>query len=117
MGVTPYISSDGYVTLQVTPIVTDASSFSEFQFGNQTLRAPNIDIREASTQVRIKNGETVVIGGLITSRKTDTEHKIPLLGDLPLLGYLFKRKEKIEQRAELVILLTPRISEIDREGG
>jgi len=117
MGVTPYISSDGYVTLQVTPIVTDASSFSEFQFENQTLRAPNIDIKEASTQVRMKNGETVVIGGLITSRKTDTVHKIPLLGDLPLLGYLFKRKEKIEQRAELVILLTPRISEIDREGG
>lgn len=117
MGVTPYISSDGYVTLQVTPIVTDASSYSEFQFEDQTLSAPNIDIRETSTQVRMKNGETVVIGGLITSRKTDTVHKIPLLGDLPLLGYLFKRKETIEQRAELVILLTPRISEIDREGG
>jgi MSHA type pilus biogenesis protein MshL len=117
MGVTPYISSDGYVTLQVTPIVSDASSFSEFQFENQTLRAPNIDIKETSTQVRMKNGETVVIGGLITSRKTDTEHKIPLLGDLPLLGFLFKRKEKVEQRAELVILLTPRISNIDREGG
>ncbi|MGB2769934.1 MAG: hypothetical protein WBC88_09445 [Candidatus Zixiibacteriota bacterium] len=117
MGVTPYISSDGYVTLQVTPIVSDASSFSEFQFENQTLKAPNIDIKEASTQVRMKNGETVVIGGLITSRRTDTVHKIPLLGDLPLLGYFFKRKEKTEQRAELVILLTPRISEIDREGG
>jgi MSHA type pilus biogenesis protein MshL len=117
MGVTPFISSDDYVTLQVIPIVSDASSYSEFQFEDQTLRAPNIDIKETSTQVRMKNGETVVIGGLITSRKTDTEHKIPILGDLPLLGYLFKRKEKVEQRAELVILLTPRISEIDREGG
>jgi MSHA biogenesis protein MshL len=117
MGVTPFISSDDYVTLQVSPIVSDASSYSEFQFENQTLRAPNVDIRETSTQVRMKNGETVVIGGLITSRKTDTEHKIPLLGDLPLLGYLFKRKEKIEQRAELVILLTPRISKVDKEEG
>jgi MSHA biogenesis protein MshL len=115
MGVTPYISSDDFVTLQVLPIVSDASTFSEFQFENQTLRAPNIDIRETSTQVRIKNGETVVIGGLITSKKTDTEHKIPVLGDLPLLGYFFKRKEKTEQRAELVILLTPRISRISRE--
>lgn len=117
MGVTPYISSDGYVTLQVTPIVSDASSYSEFQFENQTLKAPNIDIKETSTQVRMKNGETVVIGGLITSRRTDTVHKIPLLGDLPLLGYFFKRKEKTEERAELVILLTPRISKIDGEEG
>ncbi len=117
MGVTPYISSDGYVTLQVLPIVSDASTFSEFQFQNQTLKAPNIDIRETSTQVRIKNGETVVIGGLITSKKTDTEHKVPLLGDLPLLGYFFKRREKTEERAELVILLTPRITRMDREEG
>ena len=114
MGVTPYISSDDYVTLQVVPIVTDANTWSEFQFENQTLRAPNIDIREANTLVRIKNGETIVIGGLITSRKTDTEHKVPLLGDLPLLGYFFKRKETTEQRAELVIFLTPRITGFEK---
>lgn len=115
MGVTPFISSDDYVTLQVIPIVSDASTWSEFQFEDQTLRAPNIDIRETSTQVRMKNGETVVIGGLITSKKSDSEHKIPVLGDLPLLGYLFKRKEKTEHRAELVILLTPRITEPEGE--
>jgi MSHA type pilus biogenesis protein MshL len=117
MGVTPYISSDGYVTLQVLPIVSDASTWSEFQFENQTLTAPNVDICETSTQVRIKDGETVVIGGLITSKRTETEHKVPLLGDLPLLGYFFKRKEKTEQRAELVILLTPRITRPDGEEG
>ncbi|KPL00534.1 MAG: hypothetical protein AMJ91_04270 [candidate division Zixibacteria bacterium SM23_73_3] len=117
MGVTPNISSDDFVTLQVVPIVSDASTWSEFQFENQTLKAPNIDIRETSTQVRIKNGETVVIGGLITSKKTDTEHKVPLLGDLPLLGYFFKRKETTEQRAELVIFLTPRITTFDKKGG
>jgi len=117
MGVTPYISSDDYVTLQVVPIVSDANTWSEFQFQNQTLKAPNVDIREANTMVRIKNGETIVIGGLITSKKTDTEHKIPLLGDLPLLGYLFKRKENIEQRAELVIFLTPRITSFNKKEG
>ncbi|MCK4385859.1 MAG: hypothetical protein KAW52_06310, partial [candidate division Zixibacteria bacterium] len=114
MGVTPYISSDDYVTLQVVPIVTDIGTWSEFQFENQTLRAPNVDIREANTLVRIKNGETIVIGGLITSKKTDTEHKVPLLGDLPLLGYFFKRKETTEQRAELVIFLTPRITGFEK---
>lgn len=117
MGVTPYISSDGHVTLQVVPIVTDANTWSEFQYENQTLKAPNIDIRETSTLVRIKNGQTAVIGGLITSKKTDSENKVPVLGDLPLLGYFFKRKEKTEQRTELVIFLTPRITTIGKEEG
>jgi MSHA biogenesis protein MshL len=117
MGVTPYISSDDCVTLQVVPIVSDANTWSEFQFENQTLKAPNVDIREANTLVQMKNGETIVIGGLITSKKTDTEHKVPVLGDLPLLGYLFKRKEKTEQRAELVIFLTPRITSFEKKEG
>ncbi len=117
MGVTPYVSSDGHVTLHVVPIVTDANTWSEFQFENQTLRAPNIDIRETSTLVRIKDGETVVIGGLITSKKSDAENKIPLLGDLPLLGYFFKRKEVTEKRTELVIFLTPRITNSDMKEG
>ena len=117
MGVTAFISSDDYIILHVVPIVTDIGTWSEFQFQNQTLRAPNVDIREASTVVRIKNGETIVIGGLITSKKIDTEHKVPFLGDLPLLGYFFKRKEKTEQRAELVIFLTPRITVFDKKEG
>ena len=117
MGVTPCISSEDYVTLQIVPIVTDVSTWSEFQFESQTLRAPNVDIREASTLVGIKNGETIVIGGLITSKKADTEHKIPLLGDIPGLGYFFKRKEKTEQRAELVIFLTPKITNLHKEEG
>jgi MSHA biogenesis protein MshL len=116
MGVTPYISADGYVTMQVVPIVSDANTWSEFQFESQTLKAPNVDIRETSTLVRIKNGETIIIGGLITSKLTDTEHKVPLLGDIPLLGYLFKRKEKTEQKTELVIFLTSHITTFDKKG-
>jgi MSHA type pilus biogenesis protein MshL len=115
MGVTPYISSDDCVTMQVVPIVSDANTWSEFQFEKQTLKAPNVDIREISTLVQIKNGETIIIGGLISSKLTDTEHKVPLLGDLPLLGYLFKRKEKTEQKAELVIFLTAKITTFDKK--
>jgi MSHA biogenesis protein MshL len=117
MGVTPFIASDGHVTLQVVPIVTDIGTWAEFQFQDQTLRAPNVDIREASTIVGIRSGETVVIGGLITSKLTETEHKVPLLGDLPLVGYFFKRKESVEQRAELVIFLTPRVTSLDKTEG
>jgi MSHA biogenesis protein MshL len=117
MGVTPYISSDDHVVMQVLPIVSDANTWSEFQYQDQTLKAPNLEIRETSTQVRLKNGETVVIGGLITSKKTNSENKIPILGDIPLLGYFFKRIEKIEQRSELVIFLTPWITKTDRGEG
>ncbi len=113
MGVTPFISSDDHVVMQVLPIVSDANTWSEFQFEDQTLKAPNLDIRETSTQVRLKNGETVVIGGLISSKKTNSENKIPILGDIPLLGYFFKRTEKVEQRSELVIFLTPWITKTD----
>jgi len=116
MGVTPYISADGYVTMQVVPIISDANTWSEFQFEKQTLKAPNVDIRETSTLVQIKDGETIIIGGLITSKLSDTEHKVPLLGDLPLLGYLFKRIEKTEQKTELVIFLTSHITTLDKKG-
>lgn len=110
MGVTPYISADDHVTMQVLPIVTDANTWSEFQFQNQTLKAPNLEIRETSTRVRVSNGETIVIGGLITSKKTNSEDKVPILGDIPIIGYFFKRTQKLEQRSELVIFLTPRIT-------
>jgi MSHA biogenesis protein MshL len=116
LGVTPYISSDDCVTMQVVPIVSDANTWSEFQFENQTLKAPNVDIRESSTLVQMKNGETIIMGGLITSKLTNTEHKVPILGELPLLGYLFKRIEKTEQKAELVIFLTSHISTLDKKG-
>ncbi len=117
MGVTPFISSEDYVIMQVVPIVSDANTWSEFQYEKQTLKAPNVDIRETSTQVRIRDGETIVIGGLITSKLTDTEHKVPVLGDIPWLGYFFKRKETTEQKAELVIFLTTRITTMDKKEG
>lgn len=117
MGVTPYISSDDHVVMQVLPIVSDANTWSEFQYQDQTLKVPDLEIRETSTQVRLKNGETVVIGGLISSKKTNSEDKIPILGDIPLLGYFFKRTEKVEQRSELVIFLTPWITKTDRGEG
>jgi MSHA biogenesis protein MshL len=115
LGVTPYISSDDCVTMQVVPIVSDANTWSEFQFENQTLKAPNVDIRESSTLVQMKNGETIIMGGLITSKLTNTEHKVPILGDLPLLGYLFKRIEKTEKKAELVIFLTSHITTLEKK--
>ncbi|MEI7529569.1 MAG: type II secretion system protein GspD, partial [Elusimicrobiota bacterium] len=65
----------------------------------------------AATNVIVKNGETIVIGGLIHDTQSDTVFKIPLLGDIPLLGWLFRKKSVTRSRMELLIFVTPRIME------
>lgn len=115
MGVTPFISPDGYVTLQIVPIVTNINKFEEFNFQGQTLRAPNLDIREMSTTVGVRAGESVILGGLITNKQGVTQKKVPILGDIPLLGFFFKRDERTESRAELVIVLTPKVTQLNHK--
>jgi type II secretory pathway component GspD/PulD (secretin) len=73
------------------------------------VNAPVIDIRSADTVVVTPDGQTVVIGGLMESDKASTDSKIPFLGDIPLLGNLFKRKIRNDTKTELLIFLTPRI--------
>jgi type II secretory pathway component GspD/PulD (secretin) len=70
---------------------------------------PRIATREASTRVTVRNGQTVVIGGLIRENKKMSESKIPILGDLFLFGWLFKSKEKLRQQTELIVFITPYI--------
>jgi MSHA biogenesis protein MshL len=64
-------------------------------------------VRESDTIIRAKSGEIAVIGGLIETRKLNSESKTPLLGDIPLLGELFKNKSESTEKKELVILLKP----------
>ncbi len=114
MGVIPYIESDGWVILHVAPIVSDVTEWASYTWQGQSLRAPNVDIRETSTVIKVRDGSTVVIGGLITHRKKKTVKAVPLISQLPLIGHLFQRVEYKEERAELVILLTPHIKNPER---
>ncbi len=70
---------------------------------------PTIDKREVETEVLVNNGETVVLGGVFEHNKTKTNDKVPLLGDIPLLGYLFQRNGSISTKRELLIFVTPQI--------
>ena len=70
---------------------------------------PSIDTSKVNTQVLVENGGTVVIGGVYTQVATDGVDKVPLLGDIPVLGYLFRRSAKIDNKNELLIFITPRI--------
>lgn len=68
-----------------------------------------IDKKAIRTQVRMKNGETVVLGGIFTQKLSDNTEKVPLLGDIPVLGHLFRSNSKENNKTELLIFLTPKI--------
>src|SRR5262249_26966244 len=73
------------------------------------VNAPVIDMRSADTVAITPDGQTIVVGGLMASAKTANESKIPLLGDIPLIGNLFKRRTNTGAKSELLIFLTPHI--------
>lgn len=100
--VTPQVNREGYVTLYVQPSYSDLVSSGFDGTKDTTTRA-------ASTLVRVKNGQTVVIGGLLTSRETDQTRKVPLLGDIPILGWLFTSRSTSKSTTDLVIFITPTI--------
>jgi type IV pilus secretin PilQ/predicted competence protein len=100
--VTPQISKDGYITMNLKPSVTDleASRYTD-QYDTNT--------RSTETTVMIKDGETIVIGGLIKTKHSHGVKKVPFFGDLPLVGSAFRYKTKDDTDRELVIFITPHI--------
>jgi len=115
LALTPQISAEGWIMMDVSPVITRVSSISEVKDsnGNVLSSAPNLEIRQSSALVRAKNGETIIIGGLIQSVESETNRSVPLLGDIPILGYAFKGTYKKKFNRELVIMLTPRLVDGD----
>jgi MSHA type pilus biogenesis protein MshL len=107
LSITPQIASDGLITLDITPAVSRLVSTQVSPDG--TVSAPVIDIRQASSLVRVRDGVTVVMGGLVQDSKTTTRNAIPILGDIPLLGKLFSGNYTDKERTELVFFVTPRV--------
>lgn len=118
LDVTPQISDDGYVLLHVHPAVIDVETeIKEINLGDVggILQLPlaKSSIRESDSIIRAKDGDVVVIGGLMKSQTVDQVSKVPLLGDVPLLGHLFRNVTKLTVKTELVILLKPTIVGVD----
>ncbi len=106
--VTPFITSDGLVEMIVSPAISSVSQNTSVQISaNVSIQA--IDQRSADTVVVTADKQTVVIGGLIQDSKAKVDTKIPFLGDIPLLGVLFKRQQSSNAKTELLIFLTPQI--------
>jgi general secretion pathway protein D len=99
--IAPRVSSDGYITSKIYGVVSSVTGFSQGY--------PTISQREAETSASVRDGETFVIGGLTQENVLTTKSKIPLLGDIPLVGELFKNERSTSTKTELYIVITPRI--------
>lgn len=110
LSVTPKISSDGFVRMEVGTTNSDLSSSTvDIPSGNEVLKLPIIIQRRANTTVSVQSGQTVIIGGLIGSADDIRTTKVPVLGDIPGLGVLFRTRTKTTERRELLIFLTPQV--------
>ena len=101
--VTPQVNAADYVTMILEPSVsrTEVSSIN-----NGFL---NPISRTAKSKVMVKDGETIFIGGLLDTQKTDTKRKVPILGDVPIAGALFKSDSSTDKQTEILIFITPHI--------
>jgi type IV pilus assembly protein PilQ len=107
--VTPSINKDGFVSLQVKPDISNKVGDATFTFSGSTVTSPIIDRRTLDSNVLIKSGDTLAIGGLLQDEQTKSTNKVPILGDIPLLGYLFQEKLNARVKRNLLIFVTPTI--------
>ena len=111
LSILPTINDDGYVSVQ---LLQEVSSLTQ-QTVSAALSAPIISTREASTRAILRDGQTVVIAGLIGETRTTQDQGIPFLKDIPVLGALFKRQTVSRQRTELAIFVTPYLVRTDAD--
>lgn len=113
MSVTPRINVDRDVALDVTFLITSLLGNVDLPGGTF---APRIGKREANTSVTVMDGSTLVIGGLIKDDYRDQRSKVPLLGDIPLLGRAFSNVRQVKEQTELLLFVTPKVAGSDEEG-
>lgn len=106
--VTPTINKDNFVTMKIKPEIS-SSDYKDFGTSTTPNLVPIVTTSESETTVMVKDGITIIIAGLRKDKRTKTTKGIPFLGDIPLLGYLFRSTDDKLEKSDLVILLTPHI--------
>jgi type II secretory pathway component GspD/PulD (secretin) len=104
--VRPRITDDGKITMRVHPVVSTVTGFDSNNL-------PQTSTREAETTVRVRDGETVVIGGLIQDQETKEIQEVPLLSKLPLIGQLFRNRSTDHQHSDIMVFITPHVIKDD----
>jgi hypothetical protein len=105
--VTPTINKDNIITMKIRPEVSSVSG--NYTYGDPATTVPIVATTQAETSVTVKDGTTIIIAGLIKDDRASTVDKIPLLGDIPVIGAAFRKSNKEIIKTELVVFLTPHI--------
>ncbi|MDF1615723.1 type II and III secretion system protein [Desulfurivibrio dismutans] len=110
LAVLPTITDEDEIVLSLTPVTSSLTQpMQERSFQGMIVQLPQINIRELNSVVKIRNGDTLMIGGLIDNVQDTTSNQVPILGNIPILGKLFSHETKTSRKRELVILLQPTI--------
>jgi general secretion pathway protein D len=113
LDITPEISNDGSITLRINPSISETASSVATDNSSRTM-PPDLSRRQMSSVITVKDGNRVILGGLINTKNVNDNNKVPLLGDIPFLGYLFKREGMTKKTEEIVIIIEPHI--VKKEG-
>ncbi len=108
LDITPEIDGNGYITLKINPSISETINSLPADGGVRTI-PPDLIRRQIASVIKVRDGEHAILGGLVSSKTGFKNNKVPLLGDMPLIGDLFKREEKINTIEELVLIITPHI--------
>ncbi|HEY2800003.1 MAG TPA: secretin N-terminal domain-containing protein [Chthoniobacterales bacterium] len=109
--VRPSVNKDNFVTLSVKPEISNKVADATFTFAGATVASPIIDTRTLDSNVLIKSGDTLAIGGLLQDEVTKGRTKVPVVGDIPVLGYLFQEHLNARTKRNLLVFVTPTILE------
>jgi len=119
LAVTPRVGTNDEITLWLKPEVSKISGWVGDPDSSSDNAAPIIDTREVMSEIRVKDGESIIMGGLQREDEVITRSKVPVLGELPLVGSVFRKKRSSKETSELIIVITPHIIEenqtVDRE--
>ncbi len=109
--VRPSVNKDDFITLSVKPEISNKVADATFVFAGATVASPIIDTRTLESNVLIKSGDTLAIGGLLQDEVTKSRNKVPIMGDIPVLGYLFQERLNARTKRNLLVFVTPTILE------
>jgi type IV pilus assembly protein PilQ len=109
LDVTPIINKDDFISMNVKPEISNKVGDATFTFGGAVVSSPVIDKRTLDSNVLIKSGDTLAIGGLLQDEQGKSSNKVPFMGDIPFIGYLFQEKLNTRTKRNLLIFITPTI--------
>jgi general secretion pathway protein D len=109
LDITPEISDNKEITLKINPSLSETAQDISQEDSSNRVMPPDLNRRQLSSVVTVKDGNKIILGGLINTRNINSSNKVPLLGDIPVLSYLFKYEEMTKQIQELVIVIEPHI--------